>query len=162
MIRSVLARSKGAVAAAMFAAAFALAVAVKGPTPVVAQSPASAPRVIAASFTSAWCAACRILEPRLAKAMPAFRDEAVEFVEFDFTFGHTETLAATAAEKGLARLYEANRGAGFTVLVDAQTGEIIDTLTMHFTAEDIARALRRALAIASHTDDHAEGRTPSS
>ncbi len=147
-------RRRGLVLAAGFAAALAVAVAVKGPTPVVAQKAAAAPRVIAASFTSAWCSSCRILEPRLAKAMPAFKGAAIEFVEFDFTFGETEELAARASAQGLARLYEANKGAtGFTVLVDARSGEIIDTLTMNFSAEDMTGAISRALAIASHTDE---------
>lgn len=147
-------RRRGVLLAACFIGALAVAVAVKAPTPVVAQKAAGAPRVIAASFTSAWCSSCRILEPRLAEAMPAFRDAAIEFVEFDFTFGETEELGARAAAHGLARLYEANKGAtGFTVLVDARTGEIIDTLTMNFSVADIRGALKRALAIASHTDD---------
>jgi len=145
---------RGALVAVAFVAAFALAIAVQGPTPVVAQTAKGAPDVIAASFTSAWCSSCRILEPRLAQAMPAFADQAVEFVEFDFTFGETETLAALAADHNLTRLYEANKGAtGFTVLVDARSGAIVDTLTMNFTASDIAKAIGRALAIASHTDD---------
>lgn len=149
-------KKRGAVLAAAFAAAVVIAVAVKAPTPVVAQAAQGAPQLIAASFTSAWCSACRILEPRLAKAMPAFKDKAIEFVEFDFTFGETEALAALAASHGLTRLYEANKGAtGFTVLVDAGSGEIVDTLTMNFSEPDIERAVVRALAIASHTDERA-------
>lgn len=140
--------------AAAFAAAAVVAVAVKAPTPVVVQKSALEPRIIAASFTSAWCSSCRILEPRLAAAMPAFKNKPVEFVEFDFTFGENEDLARLAATHGLARLYEANKGAtGFTVLVDARSGAIVDTLTMNFTVEDIKGALRRALSVASYTDE---------
>jgi thiol-disulfide isomerase/thioredoxin len=149
-------KRRGVLFAAGFVAALGVAVAVKGPTPVVAQKAAAAPRVIAASFTSAWCSSCRILEPRLAEAMPAFKGAAIEFVEFDFTFGETEELAARAAAQGLTRLYDANKGAtGFTVLVDARSGEIIDTLTMNFSVADIKGALKRALAIASHADEAA-------
>lgn len=149
-------RRRGVLLAAGFLAAFAVALAVKAPTPRVDQKAAGAPQIIAASFTSAWCAACRILEPRLAEAMPAFRNDAIEFVEFDFTFGATDDLAARAAAQGLTRLYDANKGAtGFTVLVDARSGEIVDTLTMNFSVADIKGALKRALAIASHTDERA-------
>jgi len=150
----VMKKYRAAIAALVFAGAFALAIAVKGPTPTVAQAAKSAPDLIAASFTSAWCSACRILEPRLARAMPAFADRAVEFVEFDFTFGETEALADLAAAHNLTRLYEANKGAtGFTVLVNARSGAIVDTLTMNFTAADIERAIDRALKNATHTDD---------
>jgi thiol-disulfide isomerase/thioredoxin len=149
-------KRRGFVAAAFFVAALAVAAAVKGPTPTVAQKAEVAPRVVAASFTSAWCSSCRILEPRLAEAMPAFKNAAIEFVEFDFTFGETAELAARADAHGLTRLYEANKGAtGFTVLVDARSGEIIDTLTMNFTVADIKGALKRSLAIATHTDERA-------
>lgn len=149
-------RRRGFLVAAGFAAAFAAALAVKGPTPVVSQGSAGAPRLLAASFTSAFCPACRILEPRLAAVMGDFKGEPVEFVEFDFTFGETEALAARAAALGLGRLYEANKGAtGFTVLVDARSGAIIDTLTMNFAEKDISRAIRNALAITSYTEDGA-------
>ncbi|MFN0023357.1 MAG: TlpA family protein disulfide reductase [Parvularculaceae bacterium] len=144
---------------AAFVAALGIAVAVKAPAPDVAQKSAGKASVVAASFTSAWCAACRILEPRLADAMSAFSDRAVEFVDFDFTFGDTLALADLAKAHDLSRLYEANKGAtGFTVLVDANTGEIIDTLTMNFSPGDIRAAIERALAIATHTEDAAGAR----
>ncbi|MFN3959495.1 MAG: hypothetical protein ACK4NP_06235 [Parvularculaceae bacterium] len=149
-------KRRGFLVAAGFAAAFAVALAVKGPTPVVSQGSAGAPRLIAASFTSAFCPACRILAPRLAAVMGDFKGEPVEFVEFDFTFGETQALAARAAALGLERLYEANKGAtGFTVLVDARSGAVVDTLTMNFAERDISRAIRNALAITSYAEDGA-------
>lgn len=154
-------RRTGVIVALAIAIAAAIAVASRGHAPSVAQTAAGAPQLIAASFTSAWCSACRILEPRLAEVMPKFKDKAIEFLDFDFTFGEDEKLAALAASHDLSRLYEANRGAtGFTVLVDAETGAIIDTLTMNFTAADIERALTRALLVASHTDDRPAAPAP--
>jgi thiol-disulfide isomerase/thioredoxin len=146
----------GLIVAVVIAIAVAVSVSSRNRSPSIEQSATGAPQIIAASFTSAWCASCRILEPRLAEAMPAFKDAAVEFVQFDFTFGETDELASRAAARGLSRLYDANKGAtGFTVLVNAGSGEIVDTLTMNFTVADIKLALNRALAIASHTDDNA-------
>lgn len=152
-------RRFGLIVAVVIGIAVAVAVSSRNRSVSIEQSAVGAPQLIAASFTSAWCSSCRILEPRLAEAMPAFKDSPIEFVEFDFTFGETEALAARAAEQGLARVYDANKGAtGFTVLVDARSGEIIDTLTMNFSVADIKGALKRALAIASHTDDAAVAR----
>lgn len=150
-------RRRSVLLAAGFAAAIAVAVSVAARRPASAmQSAAGEPQLIAATFRSAWCSSCKILEPNLQKAMPEFADKAVEFVEFDFTFGDNEELAALAAAHDLTRLYEANKGAtGFTVLVDAETGAIVDTLTMNFTAKDMTRAIATALDVASHTDDHA-------
>lgn len=146
----------GLIVAVIIGIAVAVGVAARGPAPKAVQGAAGAPQLIAATFRSAWCSSCKILEPNLAKAMPAFADKAVEFVEFDFTFGENEKLAALAAAHDLTRLYEANKGAtGFTVLVDADTGAIVDTLTMNFTAKDIEGAISRALAVASYTEDRA-------
>ncbi|MDZ7629285.1 MAG: hypothetical protein U5J99_12875 [Parvularculaceae bacterium] len=154
-------KHSGLIVAAVVAIAVAVAVAARGPAPAAMQGSAGAPQLIAATFRSAWCSSCKILEPNLAKAMPAFAGEPVEFVEFDFTFGENDKLAALAAAHDLTRLYQANKGAtGFTVLVDADTGAIVDTLTMNFTAADMKRAIERALAIALHTDDRAAATPP--
>lgn len=147
-------RRTGLVIVVAIAIAVAVSVAARRPVSGASQAATGEPQLIAATFRSAWCSSCKILEPNLAKAMPAFAGKAVEFVEFDFTFGEKEELAALAAAHDLTRLYEANKGAtGFTVLVDADTGAIVDTLTMNFSAKDMTRAIDRALAIATHTDD---------
>lgn len=143
----------GLIVAVVIAIAVAVSIAARRPASAM-QPAAGEPELIAATFRSAWCSSCKILEPNLAKAMPAFADKAVEFVEFDFTFGENEELAALAATHDLTRLYEANKGAtGFTVLVDADTGAIVDTLTMTFTEKDMTRAIAAALSLASYTDD---------
>lgn len=112
------------------------------------------PEVIAATFASAWCSACKILKPKLAKVIPGFKDEPVAFVEFDFTFGPRDEMKAEADKYGLGELYERNKGAtGFTVLVDRDTGAVLDTLTMNFSEDAMRAAIAQAVAIASHTDE---------
>ncbi len=124
-----------------------------------AESPAAQPEkpeIIAATFNSAWCSSCKILKPKLAKIMPHFAGEAVAFVELDFTFGARDEVKAEAEHYGLGDIYERNKGAtGFTLLVDADTGEIVDTLTMNFSESAMKAALAQAIAIASHTDEKA-------
>jgi thiol-disulfide isomerase/thioredoxin len=115
------------------------------------------PEIIAATFASSWCSSCKVLKPKLAKVIPGFSGEPVKFVEFDFTFGPRAELKEEADEYGLGELYARYKGAtGFTVLVDADTGEVIDTLTMNFSAAAMRSAIARAIAIASHTDEAAE------
>lgn len=117
---------------------------------------AGKPEIIAATFASAWCPACKVLEPKLARVVPGFAGEPVAFVRFDFTFGPRDELKAEAGRYGLGDLYERNKGAtGFTVLVDSDTGEIVDTLTMNFSEGAMRSAIARAIAVASHTDDEA-------
>ncbi|MEQ8935436.1 MAG: thioredoxin domain-containing protein, partial [Amphiplicatus sp.] len=48
------------------------------------------PELIAATFSSEWCASCRVLKPNLAQVLPKFASKPVRFVEYDFTFGQTD------------------------------------------------------------------------
>ena len=144
------------IAAFAFFTAFAVAafMAVRSPATSADAPSHGKPEVIAATFASAWCSSCKVLMPKLAKVIPAFAKEPVAFVEFDFTFGPRDEIRAEADKFGIGALYERNKGAtGFTVLVDADTGEILDTLTMNFSEDAMRSAIARAVAIASHTDN---------
>ena len=111
------------------------------------------PEVVAATFASAWCSSCKVLKPKLAKVILGFKNEPVAFVEFDFTFGANDDIRAEAEEYGIETLYDEHKGAtGFTVIVDYDTGEVLDTLTMNFSEDAMKSAIARAIAIASSTD----------
>ncbi|WDI32366.1 thioredoxin domain-containing protein [Hyphococcus flavus] len=108
------------------------------------------PEIIAATFESAWCSACKILKPRLAKVIPDFADKPVKFVSLDFTFGQRADIEKQAAAEGLADIYPRFEGAtGFTLLVDKDTGEIIDSLTVSYDENAMRAAIAQAVAIAS-------------
>ncbi len=143
---------------------YALAVAFAGAFFMFARTPATSaeaayegePEVVAATFASSWCSACKVLKPKLAKVIPGFKNDPVAFIEFDFTFGPRDALKAEAEKYAIGGLYDRNKGAtGFTVLVDADTGEVLDTLTMNFSEDAMRSAISRAIAIASYTDDTA-------
>ena len=107
------------------------------------------PEIVAATFESAWCSACKILKPRLAKVIPDFADKPVKFVDLNFTFGERDDIAKKAAAEGLADIYPRFKGAtGFTLLVDRDTGEIVDTLTINYDEDAMRAAISRALAVA--------------
>lgn len=109
------------------------------------------PEVIAATFTSAWCTACKILEPRLAKAIPSFADKPVKFVDYDFTFGPNEETRATALADGLGPVYDRYaKATGFTILFDPQTEEVLDILTASHSTGAMRAAIARSLAIAEN------------
>ncbi|MEZ5920286.1 MAG: thioredoxin domain-containing protein [Parvularculaceae bacterium] len=114
------------------------------------------PEIVAATFSSAWCSSCKILEPRLKKVIPQFAGDPIKFVDLDFTFGDRAAVKETAEEAGISEVYERSKGAtGFTMLVDRDTGEVIDILTINYSEKAMKAAISRALAIASHTDDPA-------
>ncbi len=117
---------------------------------------AGEPEIVAATFSSAWCSACKILKPRLADVIPDFAEQPVKFVEFDFTFGQREEIYEQAAAEGLGDLYPRYKGAtGFTLLVDSDTGEIIDMLTINHSKNAMRAAIAQAVALASRDDEGA-------
>lgn len=112
-----------------------------------------APEVVAATFSSAWCSSCKILEPRLADVIPDFKDKPVKFVKLDFTLGQRDEIEDQAAAEGLEDIYPRFKGAtGFTLLVDADTGEIIDMLTINHSKSAMRAAIAQSVALASQAN----------
>ncbi len=115
---------------------------------------AGEPEIVAATFSSAWCSACKILKPRLSAIIPDFADQPVKFVEFDFTFGQREEIYEQAEAEGLGDLYPRYKGAtGFTLLIDSDTGEIIDMLTINHSKQAMRAAISQAVALASRDSE---------
>lgn len=126
---------------------------VKSRTPDVDAPSAGAPEIIAASFVSAWCASCKILEPRLSKVIPEFRDAPVKFEALDFTFGQRPELAQQAADDGYSLVYARFAGAtGFTLLIDPDTGDVVDRLTMNDSEDAMRERIAAAVARAKTKD----------
>lgn len=108
------------------------------------------PEIIAATFSSAWCSSCKILEPRLRAVAPTFADEPVKFVKLDFSLGQRGAVEEKANREKLGEIYPQFKGAtGFTLIVDADTGEIIDTLTIRHSKKAMRAAIAQAVAKAS-------------
>ena len=108
------------------------------------------PEIIAATFSSAWCSACKILKPRLAEIIPDFADKPVKFVEFDFTLGQRDEIALQAEAEGLADIYPRFKGAtGFTLLIDSDSGEIIDMLTISHSKAAMRAAIAQSIFLAT-------------
>lgn len=116
-----------------------------------------APEVTAVTFSSAWCSSCKILVPRLARVIPEFADRPVKFVELDFTFGERREIHDQAEAEGLGDVYSRFKGAtGFTLLVDRETGDIIDSLTIKHSRQAMRAAIAQAIAIAERDGAAAE------
>ena len=114
------------------------------------------PEIIAATFSSAWCSSCKILKPRLADVIPDFANDPVKFVEFDFTFGQRADIAEQAEQEGLEDIYPRFKGAtGFTLLVDAETGEIVDMLTIKHSKNAMRAVIAQAVAAAERPQETA-------
>lgn len=115
--------------------------------PAAAQS-SDEPRLAAAVFRSAFCGQCRVIEARLDDVRPDYAGAAMEWVEFDFTFGARGALAERAAAERLSGLYgQLAPRTGFIVLVDRETGQAIEIITARYGRDQMRAAFDRALAI---------------
>lgn len=106
------------------------------------------PRLVAAMFRSSWCSSCRILEPRIEDIRPDYEDSAVEFIKFDFTLGRRGGLRERAEEEGIVDLFDQLEGrTGFLVLMDRETGQVFEIVTMAYDRDNIRAALDRWLGV---------------
>jgi thiol-disulfide isomerase/thioredoxin len=133
----------------LFAAAAALAWSARPQLARIDAAGAGEPALTVATFSSAFCSACRILKPRLAEIIDDFADAPVRFIEYDFTLSKPEGLAARADSDGLASAFVRFAPAtGFALLVERETGEIIGMLTINHSRDEMRDAIDNALALA--------------
>ena len=107
-------------------------------------------QVVAVTFASAWCGPCKILQPRLTAIRPEFADAPVRFLTLDFTMGESDRYMDVASAEGFGEAYQRfRRATGFTVLVDRNTGEVLDVLTADYSKAAMKSAVHRALTLSS-------------
>lgn len=104
------------------------------------------PRIAAVLFRSTWCPPCHILEPSLNEAKRDYV-ERIHFVRFDFSFRDEETLREQARAEGLVGLFDHFKNQlGVLVVMDRESGQVLEVITARYSAEDIEDAFERALA----------------
>lgn len=105
---------------------------------------AEQPRLVAAMFRSSWCSACRILEPRVDDVRAEFADAPIDWVRFNFTWGERDGLRELAIAEGIEPLYDQFAGStGFLVLMDRDSGQVFEIITMRYGRAEIREALER-------------------
>lgn len=107
--------------------------------------------VVVAMFYSGFCAACQILNPRLEAARSDFVDDPVTFVTFNKTWSLWQggearaDLAEGLAIQSVYTRYK-DRGQGFALVVDPANEQVLATLTLTNSADDIRAIIRAAMA----------------
>ncbi|MEN0020318.1 MAG: thioredoxin family protein [Planctomycetota bacterium] len=113
------------------------------------QSAAGDAEVVVVAMHADWCGACQRLGPKIEQAAAGLSGQPVQFVKADLTNRDDPAAEATLSEWGLGRLYDDNRGrTGLAYVVDADTGEVLDTITAGQTPEQISADVTRAIASA--------------
>jgi thiol:disulfide interchange protein len=137
-----------AAAAALVAAGAVMAVG----TTVMAEAPndakAAAPKVIAAAFHADWCGMCKEMGPDFMAARESLLERDILFVKFDLTNEKTAHQAAMMASAlGLKDVFEAQAPkTGAIKVVDAESGEVVATLTAEHDTAAMKQELEKALA----------------
>ncbi|MDJ0750239.1 MAG: thioredoxin domain-containing protein [Woeseiaceae bacterium] len=128
------------------AAIFALAMIV---SPSLAAPDTQEPEVLGILFYADWCGSCKILEPEVDKARGKANldNEPVLFVRLDLTDATRRHQAAMLASSlGIGDFFDRNAGAtGFMLLVDAESKEVISTLTKKSDAAAITEQVKAAI-----------------
>lgn len=106
------------------------------------------PRLVAALFRSGWCGACRVLEPRVEDVRREYDSADIDWVRLDFTWGERGGVRDIAVAEGIAPLYDRLAGrTGFLVLMDRETGQVFEIVTMDYGRDRIREALERWLVV---------------
>ncbi len=115
----------------------------------VAAEASGEPRLVAAMFRSSWCGACRILEPRIEDVREDLGETAaVDWVRFNFTWGERDSVRDLAVEEGIEDVYDQFAGGtGFLVLMDRETGQVFEIVTMQYGRAEIREAVERWMIV---------------
>jgi len=103
--------------------------------------------VIGVKMDAEWCGKCQAMNPKLDNVMPEFKDDGILFVKFNMTDEFTTKQAGLLAERmNLKSLFDDHKGStGYMVLLDADSGEVLDTLQSELTEEELISKIRSAL-----------------
>ncbi len=95
-------------------------------------------KLLALTFTSDHCGACKKLKPEVMALQPKLEGKSVEWVMFDFTSDATKVASKVkAAELGVADIYNKNQATGFVLLVDSESKETVAKLTSRQTSDEM-------------------------
>ncbi len=107
----------------------------------------TSPKLISGMFHSDYCGACKAMEPLIKEAAEKLTDKPVLFVTLDLTDDKTKKQAELlAGALGLDKVWSENHTrTGFMKLVNAETGEDLETITVRHETEDIVETATTAL-----------------
>lgn len=106
--------------------------------------------LVGATFYSAWCSSCAVLDPKLRDVVPDFDGRAVEFTKFDFSIGQPDNLTDKAEALGIAQVYVENKGrTGFMALIDRRDQRVVTIISMRDSKDDIRNKIEAAIKTVS-------------
>jgi len=103
--------------------------------------------VVGLLFYADWCGSCKVLDPKLEAVKPDFADAPILFTRVDATDAFTKHQSALFASRiGLSKIYEENASStGFMLLIDADSGKVLDKLVKTQTEAQLRSSIQKAL-----------------
>jgi thiol-disulfide isomerase/thioredoxin len=107
---------------------------------------AEAPKLVALKLHADWCGTCRKMGPAFEDAKGRLDGKAVLFVVLDRTNRSTRSEAEMLASAlGLGGVYDADKGTGKVLVVDAKTKKLVATLSADLDGKAMAKELEALL-----------------
>lgn len=96
----------------------------------------STPELYVVMFRAEWCGPCKIVEPKLDKALRELGDPTIEYVTIDITTpGLSEMSAHRAFDRNIVQQYNGWMGVtGFAAIIDADTKQTLGCINMVYDA----------------------------
>ncbi len=122
-----------------------------GPTtPTQAQqysTAASTPDVYIVMFRADWCAPCKVVEPRLGRALETLRDPRIEYVDIDISGGRGELNAHAVFDRGIVDQYNRWMGVtGFAAVIDGDTKRTLGCINISYDTQAMTQHIRNLQA----------------
>lgn len=110
---------------------------------LAAEAAPAAPKIVAVKFHGDWCGSCRKMGSVFEDLRNKLDGSPVLFVELDLTNNTTRHQAELmAAALGVGKVYAANPGTGFILLIDAKTKQVAKKLTADMTFKEMSAEIK--------------------
>jgi len=92
------------------------------------------------------CGTCKSIQPQLQAAKKSFDGKPVAFMTYDFTSDETKAASLKQAEQlGIADALKDQRGMGRVLIIDTESGEIVQTISGRQDTEKYVQAIQKDL-----------------
>lgn len=104
----------------------------------------SSPDMYVVMFRADWCGPCKVVEPKLDKALRTLGDPSIEYVTIDITNpDRSEMSAHRAFDRNIVPQYNSWMGVtGFAAIIDADTKQTLGCINMVYDAGSMAMHIK--------------------
>lgn len=107
------------------------------------------PDIYVVMFRADWCGPCKIVEPRLSRALAGLHDPGIEYVNIDISGGNGEWNSHAVFDRHIVPQYNMWLGiTGFAAIIDADTKRTLGCVNMTYNQEAMQIHIRNLKRLA--------------